>query len=79
MFLCSIDASEEDSSLGRLVNDDHKRHNLKMKAIQANDEPHLCLFATRDIVVGKELTYSYGDSDWPWTTQVRNFFFKDAR
>ncbi|XP_071003041.1 uncharacterized protein [Oncorhynchus clarkii lewisi] len=41
-----------------------------MKAIQANDEPHLCLFATRDIVAGEELTYSYGDSDWPWTTQV---------
>nr|XP_029524912.1 uncharacterized protein LOC115134918 [Oncorhynchus nerka] len=41
-----------------------------MKAIQANDEPYLCLFATRDIVAGEELTYSYSDSDWPWTTQV---------
>uniref|UniRef100_A0A672YNR5 SET domain-containing protein n=1 Tax=Sphaeramia orbicularis TaxID=375764 RepID=A0A672YNR5_9TELE len=61
-----LDASVEDQSLGRLVNDKHKNPNCKI----LDGMPHLCLFAIRDIVPGEEVTYNYGDSDWPWRKQV---------
>lgn len=66
----SVDASQEDDSLGRLVNDDHKRPNCKMKKILTEGKPYLCLFALRDIQPEEEITYDYGDTDWPWRTQV---------
>ena len=75
----SIDASEEDGSFGRLINDDHKTPNLKVKTVQVNGLPHLCLFSIRDVVAGEELTYCYGDAEWPWRTQVRRFFILDAK
>ncbi|CAI5679042.1 unnamed protein product [Oreochromis niloticus] len=61
-----IDASVEDKSLGRLVNDDHRRPNCKMKTVEVEGRPHLCLFALRDIDPGEEITYDYGKADWPW-------------
>ncbi|XP_041864344.1 N-lysine methyltransferase KMT5A-A-like isoform X2 [Melanotaenia boesemani] len=63
--LC-VDAAKEDGSLGRLVNDDDKNPNSKMKVIRVDGRPHLCLFALKNIAVGEEITYNYGDSDWPW-------------
>nr|XP_057918262.1 uncharacterized protein LOC131109854 isoform X2 [Doryrhamphus excisus]XP_057918263.1 uncharacterized protein LOC131109854 isoform X2 [Doryrhamphus excisus] len=63
--LC-VDAAQEDDSLGRLVNDDNVSPNSKMKTTTVNGQPHLCLFATTDIKPGEEITYNYGDSDWPW-------------
>ncbi|XP_029943204.1 uncharacterized protein LOC115385360 isoform X2 [Salarias fasciatus] len=65
-----LDASLEDHSLGRLVNDEHKNPNCKMRTVQVDGIPHLCLFANRDIVPGEELAYDYGDSDWPWRKQI---------
>ncbi|XP_058471537.1 uncharacterized protein LOC131444863 isoform X2 [Solea solea] len=65
-----IDASMEDQSLGRLVNDEHKNPNCKMRPIEVDSMPHLCLFAIRDIVPEEEITYNYGDSDWPWRKQI---------
>lgn len=67
--LLSIDASKEDGSFGRLVNDDHKHPNCRMKKIDVNENPHLCLFALDDIKQGEEITYDYG-FDCPWRTQV---------
>ncbi|XP_073329216.1 histone-lysine N-methyltransferase set-1-like [Pagrus major] len=64
-----LDASVEDKSLGRLVNDDHIKPNCKIKTIDVGGMPHLCLFALRDIAPGEEITYNYGDSDWPWRRQ----------
>ncbi|XP_014875246.1 N-lysine methyltransferase SETD8-A-like isoform X2 [Poecilia latipinna] len=58
--------SKEDGSLGRLINDDNISPNAKMKYLTVQQKPHLCLFATRDINQGEEITYNYGDSDWPW-------------
>ncbi|KAI5615870.1 SET domain-containing protein 5-like, partial [Silurus asotus] len=49
-----IDASQEDGTLGRLVNDDHRNPNCKVRTIIVEGRPHLCI------------TYSYGDSSWPW-------------
>lgn len=66
-FLCigSVDASVDDGSLGRLVNDDSKP-NAKVKIISIGHIPHLCLFALRDIQPGEEITYDYGGYDLPW-------------
>nr|XP_055031632.1 uncharacterized protein LOC129420647 [Misgurnus anguillicaudatus] len=61
-----IDASKEDGSLGRLVNDDHKNPNCKVKTVVVEGKPHLCLFSLRDICPDEEITYNYGDSSWPW-------------
>lgn len=69
-FRNSIDASLEDQSLGRLVNDQHRNPNCKMRTIAVDGMPQLCLFAIRDIMPGEEVTYNYGDSDWPWRKQV---------
>lgn len=66
----SIDASREDESFGRLVNDEYRRPNSKMKRIDVNGKPHLCLFAVDDIQEGEEITYDYGGEDCPWRTQV---------
>ncbi|XP_048857920.1 histone-lysine N-methyltransferase SETD5-like isoform X10 [Brienomyrus brachyistius] len=68
--LFCIDAARDDGSLGRLVNDDHVSPNSKMKKITISGKPHLCLFATRSISPGEEITYNYGDSDWPWRCKV---------
>ncbi|XP_078801454.1 uncharacterized protein LOC144991219 isoform X2 [Oryzias latipes] len=64
-LLC-IDAAREDGSLGRLINDDEVSPNSKMTITRVNGEPHLCLFAIKDIGPGEEITYNYGDSEWPW-------------
>ncbi|KAJ4935967.1 hypothetical protein JOQ06_017492 [Pogonophryne albipinna] len=64
--LWCVDAAKEHESLGRLVNDDHRNPTAKMKRLSVQGKPHLCLFADRDISPGEEITYNYGDSDWPW-------------
>ncbi|XP_041953713.1 uncharacterized protein LOC121713267 [Alosa sapidissima] len=61
-----IDAARDDNSFGRLVNDDHLNPNSRMTRITVKGEPHLCLFAIRQIQPGEEITYNYGDMDWPW-------------
>ncbi|XP_060936782.1 N-lysine methyltransferase KMT5A-like [Limanda limanda] len=65
-----IDASREDGTLGRIVNDDHKQPNCKMKKVLSEGKPHLFLFALKDISVGEEITYDYGGTDWPWRKEV---------
>ncbi|KAL7846080.1 hypothetical protein AOLI_G00242720 [Acnodon oligacanthus] len=67
---------DTDDSLGRLVNDDHVRPNSKMKTITVAGKPHLCLFATRSFTPGEEITYNYGDSEWPW--RCKNIAETDA-
>ena len=69
----SIDAAQEDGSLGRLVNDDHRYPNCKMKKIIHEAKPHLCLFAVRDIQPGEEITYDYGGDDCPWRIKVNHY------
>lgn len=69
-FIFSIDACREDGSLGRLVNDAHKSPNCKMKKLTVQDKPHLCLFAIENIQAGSEITYDYGECQWPWRALV---------
>ncbi|XP_077139179.1 uncharacterized protein LOC143804702 [Ranitomeya variabilis] len=68
--LWCIDAANDDGSFGRLANDEHKSPNCRMKTFIHNGKPHLCLFAIRDINPGDEITYNYGNSDWPWRDEV---------
>lgn len=70
MCFYSIDASKEDGSYGRLVNDNHINPNTKIKYITVQGKPHLCLFANQDINPREEITYNYGDSEWPWRSNV---------
>ncbi|KAM4549543.1 uncharacterized protein V3H82_018798 [Fundulus diaphanus] len=76
-----VDASAEDGSLGRLVNDDHLNPNCKVMKISCEEKPHLCLFALRQISPGEEITFSYGDSSYSWrsteTTEDVNVPEKD--
>ncbi|XP_067468322.1 uncharacterized protein [Thunnus thynnus] len=64
-----IDASTEDGTLGRLVNDDHISPNCEIKKIVYEGKPHLCLFAVKTISAGEEITYNYGDSSYPWRSR----------
>lgn len=70
LFPCSTDASQDDGSLGRLVNDNHINPNCKIKKIFYDGKPHLCLFAVTEISPGEEITYSYGNSSYPWRSMV---------
>ncbi|XP_068071339.2 uncharacterized protein isoform X1 [Danio rerio] len=65
-----VDAAREDGSLGRLINDNHINTNSKMKIINVDRKPYLCLFATKDISPGQEITYNYDVSEWPWRNKV---------
>ncbi|XP_074468762.1 uncharacterized protein LOC141753956 isoform X2 [Sebastes fasciatus] len=67
-----VDASKEDRTLGRLVNDDHIRPNCEMKKIFCEGKPHLCLFAVTEISPGEEITYNYGDSSYPWRSKLED-------
>ncbi|XP_037391636.1 uncharacterized protein LOC119263482 isoform X4 [Pygocentrus nattereri] len=73
-----IDAAREDGSFGRLVNDEHQHPNCRMKKIDVNGKPHLCLFALNDIKEGEEVTYDYGGEDCPWRTKVGEETANDA-
>ncbi|XP_047460236.1 uncharacterized protein LOC125019481 [Mugil cephalus] len=57
-----IDASAEDGSLGRLVNEDHTNPNCEMKKIVYKGRPHLCLFALKKISPDEEITFIYKES-----------------
>ncbi|TRY87452.1 hypothetical protein DNTS_033449 [Danionella cerebrum] len=65
-----IDGTIEDGSFGRLVNDEHKGPNCRMKLIEAEGKPHLCLFALKKIMAGTEITYDYGGKEWPWRKEI---------
>ncbi|KAG8002369.1 hypothetical protein GBF38_014754 [Nibea albiflora] len=57
-----IDASRDDGSFGRLDNNDHRSPNCKMKKIEVNGNPHLCLFALNDME--KKLPMTMGKNFW---------------
>lgn len=73
--MCSVDASKNDKTLGRLVNDDHISPNCEMKKIVYEGKPHLCLFAVEEIPQGKEITYNYGSSYYSWRPKVCLYYY----
>ncbi|VDN42624.1 unnamed protein product, partial [Gongylonema pulchrum] len=56
-----VDATDETSDKGRLINHSVLRPNLKTKVVELKGTKHLILVAKRDIEVGEELLYDYGD------------------
>ncbi|KAI6215113.1 [Histone H4]-lysine(20) N-methyltransferase [Aphelenchoides besseyi] len=56
-----VDATTETKFKGRLVNHSLLSPNLKSKVVDGDGTIHLCLFAKRDIRIGEELLYDYGD------------------
>ena len=72
MRVFSVDATSESGLLGRLVNHSRLKFNCATKVVEVDDRPHLILVAARDIAVGEEMLYDYGDRSkesldaYPW-------------
>nr|ALJ75659.1 SETD8 [Schmidtea mediterranea] len=58
-----VDATKESGKLGRLLNHSKLNPNCYVKVISINDSPRLAIFAKREIEIGEELLYDYGDRD----------------
>uniref|UniRef100_A0A0N5CB51 [histone H4]-lysine(20) N-methyltransferase n=1 Tax=Strongyloides papillosus TaxID=174720 RepID=A0A0N5CB51_STREA len=56
-----VDATKESPFKARLINHSCLRPNLKTKVVDIGDKFHLIMIALRDIDVGEELLYDYGD------------------
>ena len=64
---CRLDGTTDNSTLGRLVNDDNVKPNSYMRSMMVNGKLHLCLFAVGDIGKGSEIRYNYGKGvSYPW-------------
>ena len=61
LLSCSIDATRDNGRYGRLLNHGKATANVTTKIIVVHDEPYLCLLAARDIFIGEELLYDYGE------------------
>ncbi len=57
----SVDATQESGRKGRLLNHSRTSPNVKPRVVEVNGQPRLCLTASRDIRVGEELEYDYGE------------------
>ena len=66
-----VDATFDDGTLGRLINHSVSG-NCKASSVLIEGTPHLYFQASRDIPVGEELCYDYGDhskvsrNEYPW-------------
>jgi histone-lysine N-methyltransferase SETD8 len=56
-----VDATAETDRLGRLFNHSKLGGNCHTKIFEINSRPHLIIVASRNIEVGEELMYDYGD------------------
>ncbi|XP_056014938.1 N-lysine methyltransferase KMT5A-like [Ostrea edulis] len=73
-----LDATAEDGSLGRLINDDKKCANATTKAVLVDGRPRLFFFAISDIPAGREVTYSYNKGTpcpYPWRVKVPKYWY----
>ena len=70
----SVDATTDNGRKGRLLNHSRTSANVVTKLLEVDDRPYLCLIAARDIAVGEELEYDYGERNrealdsHPWLT-----------
>lgn len=56
-----VDATEETEYKGRLVNHSLRNANLKARVVDIGRSHHLILVACRNVEIGEELLYDYGD------------------
>ena len=59
--MCSVDATEDNGRMGRLLNHSKKNSNVVTKVMEVDSTPYLCLVASRDVEPGEELLYDYGE------------------
>ena len=70
LFYCSLDATTDDGSLRRSVNDARYFPNSRIKQVNIDDKPRLCLFVLKDISWNEEIRYFYGDDNVPLHADV---------
>lgn len=65
LIIPRIDASNIHSGWGRYINHLKRGGNLRHKVIvdEEQGKPHLCFFANREIKIGDDLYYDYGERD----------------
>jgi len=73
LWLCavhySVDATEDNGTLGRLVN--HSKRGLaRTRVVVVEEKPHLCLFATDDMIAGQQVLFDYGLKKLPFEDKV---------
>ena len=72
IFFFSVDATKDNGCMGRLLNHSKTKANVVTKLFEIDSLPYLALLAKRDISVGEELVYDYGDRStkavqlFPW-------------
>ncbi|XP_065641978.1 histone-lysine N-methyltransferase set-1-like [Hydra vulgaris] len=71
-----IDATKDDGSFGRLVNDSKYFPNCKMEKLTIKNIPFLCLFSIRKIEKFEEITYCYGENNLDWHAANKDRMFK---
>jgi len=57
---CRLDATTNECSRGRLVNDSHRVPDANMKIMMEAAVPHLCLFAKRELPADEEISHCDG-------------------
>lgn len=62
-IVCSVDSTKDNGRKGRLLNHSKKHPNVVTKVMELDGHPcpYLCLVARRDIEIGEELVYDYGE------------------
>lgn len=74
-YLC-LDATVDDGSYGRLVNHSRLRPNCKAVGFMVDRKPAIGIVAVRDISVGEEILYDYGEKSaetlerLPWLVET---------
>ena len=59
--MLAIDATEDDGSLGHLINNSRRSPNVVMKTHVVEGEPRVVFVACKEIEIGEEIMYDYGE------------------
>ncbi len=59
----AVDATNEDSGLGRFANHSRFEPNIKARVVVVNGVSTVCFFALRGIQSGEELVWNYGEDN----------------
>ena len=57
----SVDATEDNGRMGRLLNHSRTTPNVNTKLHEVDGQPFLCLMASQNIPAQEELLYDYGE------------------
>lgn len=74
------DATNDDGSVARMANHSWKLFNARMERIVVDTQPRVVMFAEKDIQVGDEIRYNYGDrvvkesaGEYPWLAEIKEY------